>query len=234
MALKRKITKLEFDALNDVLKAEYKAHGEAYVLDTVGDEGFDALKLEKQQALDKANKYKADLDALQTKFDDMLRGAIPKADVEALENSWKTKLATREQELNAQIETSQRAINNLSVDAAAQKLASEISTTPELLMPLIRQRLKAEQVDGKVTTRVLDTVGQPSALTLEDLAKEFKSNAAYAPIIIGSKASGGGAGGQGNGGGATKKLTEMSEAERVDLYKRDPAAFDQLVKQSKT
>ena len=52
----------------------------------------------------------------------------------------------------------------------------------------------------------------------------------YPFLADGSGASGGGATGAGKGGGAVKKASEYTEAERVQLYKEDPAKFREIFK----
>jgi hypothetical protein len=74
---------------------------------------------------------------------------------------------------------------------------------------------------------VLDINGALSAASLDDLKKEFGANAKFSAIVIASKATGG-AGGNRNSGSAVlngKKFGELSEAERVELYKSDPEGF---------
>ena len=73
------------------------------------------------------------------------------------------------------------------------KIANEISTVPDLMSGAISARLTTEIVDGKATTRVLDQDGKPSALTVEELKKEFVANEKFSSIIVGSNASGSGA-----------------------------------------
>jgi len=69
--------------------------------------------------------------------------------------------------------------------------------------------------------------------SLEGLQKQIKDSGRYDAYLAGSAASGGGATG-GNGAGAPgKKLSEMGDAERVQLYREDPAAFQQLVQSEK-
>lgn len=215
MALKRIITKDEHAKLPDAFKAEYKADdkGENFVLDLSDYEDPAALKRAKDHektarktAEDALKAAQDQLTALTDERDNLLKGAIPKGDVDKLETSYKTKLATREKELSDQITARESQLQTILVDGEAIKLASKISTSPEVILPHIRARLKAEQVEGKFTTRILDGEGKPSAATLADLEKEFLANKAFAPILTGSKGSGGGASGAGGGGGAPSKL----------------------------
>jgi len=82
-------------------------------------------------------------------------------------------------------------------------------------LPHIERRLSVEQRDGKPVVVVLDQQGKLSAATLDELKAEFANDVAFAPLIAGSKASGGGANGAGNGGGAAKGNIGGTKAERT-------------------
>lgn len=211
MAIKRLIDAAAFAALNATLQVEYKKQDDgSFVLDLTDYESpqklLDAKNHEKtaRQAAEKAaRELQASLDSLTEERDGLLRGAIPKADVEKLEGSWKTKLAAREKELTAQIDAANGTLQTLLVDNVAQSMASEISTAPAVLLPHIQKRLKTEKnAEGKFETKVLDKDGKPSALTVAELKEEFRLHPDFKAIITASRASGGGAGGGGGGGGA--------------------------------
>ncbi len=228
MALKKQIDKAQYDALSEDFRKEYKAQGDKFVLDIEGDDGVD-WKHKRDLEVEHRKKAEEKAKGLQDEVDNLRRGAIPKNDVEALENSWKTKVdeATkkgidRETELLGVIANS--TITNVANDVA------QMFTVPGAMMPMVRGRLKSEIVDGQAVTRVLDKNGQLSALTIDDLKNEFKADATLAPVLVGSKASGGGAnGGNGGQGAGGKKLSEMGDKERTELYRRDPAEFKRLV-----
>ena len=216
MALKAVLDSLE--GLAPEFAKEYKQGSDGrYYLDIDGiDEhpdigalkrAKDYEKAERQKLAAKLKEVQASLEALTEERDNILKGALPKADVEKLEESWKQKLAKREQELTEQINNLNGHLQRILVDNVAQQIATEISKAPALLLPHIKQRLKVDFVDGKPVTKVLDADGSISALSIEDLKKEMVANPIYAPIIIGSKASGGGAeGGQRGGALGTRKL----------------------------
>ena len=216
MALKAVLDSLE--GLAPEFAKEYKQGSDGrYYLDIEGiDEhpdigalkrAKDYEKAERQKLAAKLKEVQASLEALTEERDNILKGALPKADVEKLEESWKQKLAKREQELTEQINNLNGHLQRILVDNVAQQIATEISKAPALLLPHIKQRLKVDFVDGKPVTKVLDEDGSISALSIEDLKKEMVANPIYAPIIIGSKASGGGAeGGQRGGALGTRKL----------------------------
>lgn len=219
MALKKSVTKDEHSKLPADVQKEYVADGENFKLDVEG--GFEdvaALKRAKDHEKTAAAEAKRLLHEAQTQLaalteerDGLLSGAIPKKDVERLEGSYKTKLAAKETELNAKIAALTGNLNTLLVDNEAARLASKLSTAPEIILPHIKKRLSAETVDGKAVTRVLDAEGKPSASTLEDLEKEIIANPTFAPILTGSKGSGGGAAGAGGGGAPSKGKVDWSK-----------------------
>jgi hypothetical protein len=236
MALKRKITKEEHATLPDVLKSEYKAEGDAFILE-VDDPAFAALKAEKEAAAARAAKAEKDLkdktdaeEAAAVKArEDAARAA---GDVAALEKSWKDKRDADVAAEATKTAATTAALRALLVDTQAQKMADEISTVPALMIDKIKNRMTVEVVDGVPLLRVLSTDGKPSALSVADLQKEFLDNPDYKAIIKGSRSSGGGAGGSGEGGGAGhKKLSEMTGLEEVAFAKAHPEEYKKMLGQ---
>lgn len=236
MALKRKITKAEYDALSDVLKAEYKAEGDAYVLD-VDDPAFAALKAEKEEEKRKREKAEADLKARDDAKAEADRKAAEDAaraagDVAALEKSWKEKAERDVAAEAAKTAATTAALRALLVDTQAQKIADAICTVPALLVDKIKERMTVEIHDGVPVVRVLTADKKPSALSVADLQKEFLDNPLYKAIIKGSNSSGGGAGGSGEGGGAgQKKLSEMTGVEEVAFANAHPEEYRKMIGQ---
>lgn len=146
--------------------------------------------------------------------------------IEALEKSWGEKFTARETELLNEKQSLEAQVYKLTVGSKATELAAKLAVpgSDSVLLPHISNRLQVETVDGEIKIRVLDLQGKPSALSIEDLEKEFRANEAFKPLIRASGASGSGASG-GQGGGATKKPSEMTTAERLDWQQRDPAGF---------
>lgn len=225
MALKKKLTKAEFEKLPPVLQAEYKKEGEDYNIDVEGgiegnEEVLRAKANEKKEHAETKrllHEAKEALAKAEGDVVDMLKGAVPKADVERLENSYKEKLKARETELTGEVKTLQKTLTAKLVDNVAMQLASEISTSPELILPHITKRLKAEFKDGEAVTRVLDAEGKPSAFTTEDLKKELLANKQFAPILVASKGSGGGANRPGGGGADTPKKPNFATASIAEI-----------------
>lgn len=147
--------------------------------------------------------------------------------LEAIENSWKEKLALRETELTSQLSQAQAKNYELTVGRQAQELAGELAkpNAQRLLAKEIKERLTLDE-NGNI--RVLDLQGKPSALTIDELKAQLRADPTYQDIIIINNSTGGGATGGGNGGGAAKNPKEMTEQERIDLYNRDPVLFKQL------
>lgn len=141
--------------------------------------------------------------------------------VEELERSWTEKFNRREAELNGMLEqergTLSGQIRDLTVGRTATDIASALAVqgSAKALLPHIERRLSVEQREGKPVVVVLDAQGKLSAATLDELKAEIANDAAFAPLIAGSKASGGGAGGAGGGGGAPKGKIGGTKEERT-------------------
>lgn len=232
MSLKRKITKAEYDALNALLQAEYKADGADFVLDAQGfdDPGelkraLDREKQEKKEAKEKAEALELKLATI-TDVDARRAG-----DVVTLEKSWKVKMDAAQAESDAKLKAKDGILQGLLVNNVAQEMASELGgENAAILLPHIITRLTADLTGEKPLTRVLDKDGKPSAFSVEDLKKEISGNKLFAPVIVASRASGGGAAGgnrTGNGGAGTgqKKFSELNDLERTQMYKDNPTEF---------
>ena len=142
--------------------------------------------------------------------------------VDALEKSWQQKhekaLADLRAEYEPRVTTLSSSIEKLLVDNVAAGIAREIALPGHdaLLLPHLKGRLRAEVRDGQHTTVVVDADGKPSAMTVAELAKEMASNKVFAPVLVGSQGSGGGAGGQNKGGGAASaKQIKRSDFEAL-------------------
>lgn len=217
MALKRIVTKEEHSKLAAHFQGEYKAgeDGETFTLDlTDYEDPANAVRAKnhekkaRQEAEAKLKELTDSLGLLTEERDNMLRGAVPKADVEKLETSYKTKFAAREKELTGSIAAMEKQLQTMLVDNVALSLATEISTSPQLMLPHIQKKLRAERnAAGEFETRILGDDGAPSALTVDDLKKNLLADKQFAPIVIASKGSGGGANrGSGSGGAAPGKI----------------------------
>jgi hypothetical protein len=226
MALKKKITKAEHEKLAEHFKGEYKEEGENFVLDIDGEEDTGALKRALDREKQEAKDAKKALGDMQKKLDELDNtDARKRGDIETLEKSWKTKLETREAELSGKIEKLQGATKKSLLVGTADKLASEISTVPALMAKVIRERLHVDFDGEEPSLKVLDVNGLISALTIDELKKEFLTNKDYASIITGSKASGGGA------SGADKKGGGAAPDSKIDFSKEKPADFAARLKE---
>lgn len=226
MALKRKITAAEYEALNDSLKGEYKADGDSYVLD-LEDTGFNELKAERdaaRQAL--RDREAADAEAKRKAAEDKAKAD---GDIAALEKSWKEKAERDTAAEREKTQKAQAALRVATVDRVAAEIAHRISTVPALIQPLVASRLDVEIHDETPLVRVKDAAGRPSALSISDLEKEFLDSPAYKAVMKGSDARGGGAGGGGAGGGApAKKLSEMTATEEAIFANKFPDEYARL------
>lgn len=242
MALKAKLEKLE--GVNEVVAKEYKEIDEdgkkVFVLDIEGQEDVGALKRakehEKKARQDAEKQVKELLDRsekVQEELDEIRRGAIPKGDVEKLEGSWKEKLTKLQTEMTGQLDAAYGTLQRLLVDNVAQSVAQKISNAPDLILPHVKARLKAEKTNDGYVTRVLDAEGKATALTVEELQKELTQDKRFAPIIIGSKASGGGASGGSGSGSASGSGAPPAVDPKFDWGKATPKQIAEQLKAKK-
>lgn len=220
MALKRKIDKAAYDALPDVIKAEYKASGGDYVLDT--DDAAELVaardreKEARRLAEKEAKEAKDALDALKDKK------SRDDGDIEALENSYKAKLTAAEKRAN----DLDAALNNERKDryvtAEADRIAKRF-TVPGLMRDQIAKRLQVEIHDGKPLVRVLDKEGKPSANSVADLEKELVDNPEFKAIVIASKATGSAGEGAKRPGGSAPNFSQSNanDGDAGNLAKMD-------------
>lgn len=223
MALKRKLTKAEFDKLSDEVKKHYKEgeYSDTYVLDT-GDEDEDdpaALRRallrerEEKRRLAKENKSLKEAAEGDGEGDDdgegegedgdppARRGKKAKrnnsddgdSDAKRIDASWKKKYDKDVGEREAKLSQKDEFIKKQLVNGTAERIATKISTSPKLLANEIAKRLTVDFDGDEPELVILGEDGKPSGLTLEKLEKEFVANKEFAAIIIGSKASGSGA-----------------------------------------
>lgn len=145
-----------------------------------------------------------------------------KGDVVALEKSWRQKyekdLSEAKEKADAQGDLYRTNINRLLIDNEANRIAAELAIkgSEQVITPHIKSRLAVEERDGTFITVVKDSEGNVSALTTDDLKKEISSNPGFAPVLLGSKASGGGADGSKPSGGVALKRSEMNSKAKAE------------------
>jgi hypothetical protein len=223
MGLKYQLDTLE--GVDDTVRALYTEKDGKFVLGIEGlpqPEDVSGLKskveelLGEKKAAEKARKDAEDQARLERE-----EAARKSGNVEELERSWSEKYNRREAELNGTLEqergTLSAQIRDLTVGRTATDIASALAIpgSAKALLPHIERRLSVEQRDGKPVVVVLDQQGKLSAATLDELKAEFANDTAFAPLIAGSKGSGGGAPGAGGGGGAPKGNIGGTKSERA-------------------
>jgi len=146
-------------------------------------------------------------------------------DVDALEKSWREKIKNETSARDTLLEEYKGMLKKMTVGSTAQAMAAElaISGSAPALLPHISKRLSVEVIEGNPIVRVLDKDGSPSALSLDDLKKEISAESAFAPLLVGSRATGTGeVGKSGSTGGTTIGRTAfdgMAPADRMKFIK---------------
>lgn len=194
MALKRKLTKDEFDKLSKDVQGEYEEREGEYFLAVEGEEDPDALRRARDREKEEARRLRKENKEMRAKLEEIDgNDDRKKGDIDKIDSAWKAKLEKAEAERKAEREKLQAGIRRTLIDQAANKLAVEISTAPDVLALHVAQRLGVDfDDDGDPTLVVLGADGKPGN-TLEGLKKEFLANKSFSGILIGSKGKGGGA-----------------------------------------
>ena len=228
MSLQYAISETDYNELDASIQGMYKQTGDGYTLNISGlpeQEDTSGLKQKVEELLNesKSAKQKA-------------REAEQRAKAEAEkrakeENDFKSLYESSEAERSKalkELEEVRLGIAREKTESAAMKLAAELADgiNAELLSEFIKGRIRYD--GGEL--QVLDMVGNPTVSTIEDLKKEFQTSGRYDSLLRGNKAGGGGAT-PSQGGGAAKKLSEMTEPERLALHRDDPDKFKQLREQ---
>lgn len=229
MALKKKLTKEEFEKISKNLQEEYVEDGDGYRLDVEGEEDTGALK----RAKDRESQLRKDAELRLKELEGKLSSiegddARKKGDIATLEKAWQKKIEDAENAASLKINKLADYAKSSLVDVVATSIATKISTSPALMMPHIKQRLQADLEGDAPKTVVLDKTGKPSAMTIDELSNEFVANKDFSAIIIGSKGSGGAGEKTGN---KASGLQFLSGTE--NLAKLDPKALADLIKSKK-
>lgn len=122
-------------------------------------------------------------------------------DVESLERSIKEKHQSELEGYTSRNALLQAQLESQMVDNQALNLANQLSDTPALIMPHIKSRLRAQEVDGRWRLTVVDVMGNPTATTPDELVEQMRGDKQFAPLVRGTRAGGGGANGGNSGSG---------------------------------
>ncbi|URC22421.1 hypothetical protein SUSUWATARI_00400 [Serratia phage vB_SmaM-Susuwatari] len=183
-----KLTKDQYDALPDGLKAMYVADGDGFKPTFITQEQLNetvtGLKNNNTALLAENKGFKEKLSAAELTQQEALEKAQRAAgDFAPIEQGYKDKIAKLEADHQAALQAANGTISDLTVGAAQQAAAVEIfGSNAKLLGHHLNGRLSMEMVDGKPQVRVMKD-GQPSAMTQADLVKEFRENKEFAPFI---------------------------------------------------
>lgn len=235
MALKKKIDKTEFEKLSKDVQANYTANGDHYLLDLEGDEAAELRRAKDREAQDAAT-LRAELKTLKEEMAALKaapagegEGAKDK-DVEKLTKAFDKKMAAMQETFDkaqaaseAKIAARDAATKKSMIDSAAMAIATKISTVPAIMAKTIAERFDVDFTGDEPKLVILGKDMKASALTSDQLSKEFSTNPDYAAIVVGSKGSGSGAPRNGterkppSGAGDTDKPQDLSKLAPKDL-----------------
>lgn len=221
------------DSVDEKYRDLYKEQDGVFVLQvnkSDGDDDLDAIKRKNQELLAEKKSEQAKRQAAEAEAQRIAEeNARKNGDIESLEKSWAEKLANREAELTSKIESLTGTVSSMTIDTAAQGIASKIAVegAERYVIQDVKARLKLHtSEDGTVKVIVNDKNGNASAMTLDELSNEFVNSPEHKAVIKGTGGSGGGATGGGGGNGGAKPPKDMTVEERLDWQSKDPDGFE--------
>lgn len=174
------------------------------------------LKAEKKEEAEKARLAKEALrDAEEAK-------AKAEGDKETLQRIADERDAEKDKRINDLINATKKEKVGNALNDLITKLGAG-GEKNEDLRDLVKSRF---QLDYDLEENTVKVSGD-NVKTLQDLERTIKESGRYDAYLAGSGANGGGAAGR-NASGAGKKPEDYTEAERVALYRENPAKFKEL------
>lgn len=226
-----KITKAVWALLPATLQTSFivnPANAEEY---DNGEEDAGGLKTALAKEKEENAKVKGKLDGFETAKAQEIEAARKKAvedarangDFKAVEDDYKRRLKELEDANKKSVKDAEDRTRNDALNAAAGEVA-KMFTTPKAMQDYVAKRLTVDLVDGKAIVRVKDKDGNASGLSLEDLKKEYLTDAELKPSIAASKGSGGGSGlptaSGGAGAGTDDNKFDAASAAPKDMIAR--------------
>ena len=232
--MKYKVTKTEFEALGEEAKKEYTLDGEAAVLKIEGEGAPTAeaiTRAEGKLRIEKEHRHNAETardkaEAASEKLKKDLEGASGKEEIAKIREDHQKELDKIRDDRATEQAAAKETRNAGLKKETSEAFANDHFTIPGLMVDQFAKRLSIEEIDGAPVVRVLGADGKASALSLDELKKEFLDNKDYSTIIKANPGSGGGANNLGGGGGASqKKIAEMTPKEEADFERgEEPTA----------
>lgn len=246
MTLKVSVSSTDYNSLSDDLKKEYQLQADgSYKLDLGGlfvdTEDPQRLKSSLEAEREEHRKTKAVMDRLEQEKLDAERSKI--TDIDQLRESFKKELEDRDKRIDQEKKEAEKKLQEqqLSIaqghrDQEALRIATELfGQQAPLLLPHIQKRLEAVPGDNPGVKIVDPLTGQALIdQNLENFKKSISTDPLFKPMVVVSRASGGGA----NDGsssvlgtksdGQPKTYNDYTPAELLAIKRENPEQFKSL------
>ena len=256
MALKLKLTKAEWDGLDEGFKSLYEDNGaDGYTLAVDGIEDTSALKAtvnatrrERDELAKQARAWKE-----LGKTPDEIAELVARVSEDELKKAEKAGewdklkaqlLESKQKELAVKDEETARmrsALEDHLVTSTAVTAIAELKGIPQLLLPHVKSAVRVVDDNGKYVVHVVDENGtqrinsKGDPLTIKDLVEEMRQSDVFGRAFEATGTSGGGAAGNtGNVYSGTNPFAKGSEnlTEQGRIYTENPALYEQLKKKA--
>jgi len=213
MSLKFKLTKTEYEALDEGLQKLYKASGDGFSLDVKGTDEAVELKTALDKEREERKKFQKMAKDYEDKGSDAERNRLlEKEEFKKLWETAETEKTTTAKELSELKEKISNGKRTESAMAVALKLTKDTARAGLL-------EKEALQFITHTDDGVKITSPDGTAWTPEQLGEHLTKS--YGFLVDGSQASGGGA--EGDGGGATVDISKLSPTDRITEHRKSGA-----------
>lgn len=199
--LKREISKSEYEALPDDLKAVYVASKGKYSLEVEADPRVDTLTTELNAARKEVSDRKNFVDP----------STIPNTD------TLNTQLREEREGRASDVQKYQGLIGRSLIEAKASEIASKISKSPAIMKRFVSDNLTVDFSSENPVVKVRGADGNASDTSFDDLEKNLVANPDFSDIIIGVKAKGGATQTQPNRQSQSAEIKDTSSMSREEL-----------------
>jgi anti-sigma28 factor (negative regulator of flagellin synthesis) len=225
MTLKFKITKDEFEALEESHQALYAEDGDGYQLEVDGiDDGKELKEALRKEREERAAAKKRSQE-LETEKEQAERERLEQQqEWEQLARTERERADTRDKELSELRDKVANGERNMTAEGVVAGLIDKDATGGVQRYSLLRK--EAMQFIAHTPEGVKINGPDGEAWDAKRLGVYLSEQ--YPFLVDGSKASGGGAPGSQGGGAVTKQFDKMSGMERVELRRNNPAEHQRL------
>lgn len=257
MSLKFKITKAEWEGLDEGIKGFYEEKDGSYQLTVEGLDNASEIKIALRKERERASEFEKIVkqwngtgkkpeevvEILKKAAEEEEQRKKDKGEYESIITQLKEGKAKELAVKDEALKTMRQTLDSYLIDAEATRVLTEGGGNATLLLPHVKKATQVIEDNGTYVVRVVGSDGNPRVnskgeyLGIKDLVEEMKENESFQCAFAATDKKGSGAGGSGGTGGTSfdgnpwKKET-WNLTEQYRLYRENPAKARVLAKEA--